>query len=315
MSASDDLELVVAGRRMLTPTVAEFELTHPHGEVLPAFDPGAHLPITTPSGARRRYSLTGPPHERRRYVIAVRRDGNGRGGSTSMVDDLRAGMSVRVRTPGNGFALGDAQRYVLIAGGIGITPVRAIFHQLIDRRAAVRLLYLNRSRRETAYLDELGADSLAAHVTLHFTDESGRADLWPVLAEPAEDSRVYCCGPTSLMDAVEMLTMHWRPSSVHFERFIADTVARTAAPFDVIWAPDGRRVHVAPKQSMLQAMRAGGLSVDSSCESGTCGTCRLRLIAGAADHRDVVLSKEERSHAIMPCVSRGHEGPVTVAPW
>lgn len=315
LTETEDLDLVVTDRRMLTPTVAEFTLTHPQGETLPPFEPGAHLPVTTPSGARRSYSLTGSPGQRRSYVIAVRRDPQSRGGSTSMVDQLQIGMHLHVRTPANAFPLLAAERIVLIAGGIGITPMRAMFHELLRAGVPVHLVYLNRSRSEAAYLDELGADRLSEHVTLHFDDESGRFDLWPVLAQPSDQARVYCCGPAPLMDAVEMLTMHWRPSRIHFERFSGVSLSMTAAPFEAVWAPDGRRVRVPSEQSLLEALRISGVSIDSSCESGTCGTCRLRLVAGEPLHRDVVLSASEHSEAIMACVSRARDEQITVGPW
>jgi phthalate 4,5-dioxygenase reductase subunit len=314
-STTEDLELVVTRRRMLTPTVAEFVLAHPRGELLPAFEPGAHLTVTTPSGSRRSYSLTGSAHDRRQYEIAVRRDAHGRGGSISMVDNLRVGTTLHVRSPGNAFPLLPAERYVLIAGGIGITPMRAMFHELLRRDVPVHLVYLNRSRDETAYLGELGSDRFAGSVTLHFDDEAGVFDLWPVIAEPADRTRIYCCGPVPLMDAVESLTMHWRPSHIHFERFGGVSQSMAAASFDAVWAPDGRRVRVPGEQSLLRALRDSGLALDSSCESGTCGTCRLRLLKGEALHQDVVLPASEHSQAIMPCVSRARDEEITVGPW
>jgi phthalate 4,5-dioxygenase reductase component len=314
MTTAGDLDLIVAGRRRLTPTVAEFVLAHPRGDTLPPFQPGAHLPVTTPSGARRSYSLTGSPDDQRHYVIAVRRDSKGRGGSISMVDELQTGMSLAARTPGNAFPLREADRYLLIAGGIGITPLRAMFHQLLRQGTPVHLVYLNRSRSETAYLDELGAEPLGDSVTLHFDDESGRYDLWPVIAEPSDRTRVYCCGPAPLMDTVEMQTMHWRPSYIHFERFTGLSLSTTAAPFEAVWEPNGQRIQVGSRQSLLEALRNSGLALDSSCESGTCGTCRLRLIAGEALHQDVILSESEHSQAIMPCVSRARHDQITVGP-
>jgi phthalate 4,5-dioxygenase reductase subunit len=315
MSTTEHLELVVTRRRMLTPSVTEFVLAHPQGETLPPFEPGAHLPVTTPSGARRTYSLTSSARDRRHYVIAVRRDARGRGGSISMVDHLQTGMPLHVRTPGNAFPLLPAERYVLIAGGIGITAMRAMFHELRRRDAPVHLVYLNRSRSETAYLDELSSDRLAGAVTLHLDDEAGIFDLWPVIAKPSDRTRVYCCGPAPLMDAVESLTMHWRPSSIHFERFGGVSRSLAAASFDAVWAPDGRRVRVPGEQSLLKALRSSGLALDSSCESGACGTCRLRLLKGEALHQDVVLSDSEHSEAIMPCVSRARDEEITVGPW
>lgn len=312
---ADRLHLVVAGREDLTPTVTRFVLRSSDGSVLPGYRGGAHITVTTPSGERRSYSLVEPggraPSE---YVIGVRRDANGRGGSVSMHDDVHVGSVLEVTWPANNFALKRAKRYLFIAGGIGITPIRAMVAEVRARGGAdVELLYLTRTPEDTAFLDEF-TGSVVHHSAVH-----GRLDLWPYLAEPdggdGSDTRIYCCGPTPLIDEVLALTMHWRPSRVHVEDFAGvDALGGRRTEFTTVWAPTGARITVPADSSMLTALRDNGIDVDSSCESGTCGTCRLGLVAGDPDHRDLVLTSQERSRFLMPCVSRSLGEEITVTP-
>ncbi|MEV6013699.1 PDR/VanB family oxidoreductase [Streptomyces sp. NPDC051976] len=312
-----NLTLRIAGKRMLTPDICRFDLRDPAGHALPAFTPGAHVDVRTPSGATRSYSLAGDAGDRDRYVIAVSRETTGRGGSMSLVDDTATGDLIDVAVPSNAFELLPAQRYVLIAGGIGITPIRAMYRAL--RRAGhprVTVIYLTRTLAEAAFADEFapGADP-GAGLHLHASDESGRLDLWPWLAEPDDDARIYFCGGTALMDDVRALTMHWRPSRIHFEDFTGvSTTAGAGVPFRVTWQPTGQQVTVPSNRSLLDALRGLGLEVAASCESGTCGTCRLRLHDGTPEHRDHVLDERTRSHSIMPCVSRARSESLVVGP-
>ncbi|GAA0322680.1 PDR/VanB family oxidoreductase [Kineococcus aurantiacus] len=310
---AERLHLVVAHRSDPTPSVARFVLRDPAGAALPAYRGGAHVTVTTPAGQRRSYSLVEPGGRApREYVICVRRDASGRGGSVSLHDDVREGDVLEVTWPANNFALRPAKRYLFIAGGIGITPVRAMVGELRARPGAqVQVLYLTRTPEETVFLDEFSADgSLLHHSATH-----GRLDLWPHLEHPDDDARVYCCGPTALVEEVLALTAHWRPSRVHVEDFAGvDALGGRRAPFTAVWAPTGARVPVPADRTLLNALRARGVDVEASCESGTCGTCRLRLVAGEADHRDLVLTADERAGYVMPCVSRALGDEVTVAP-
>jgi phthalate 4,5-dioxygenase reductase subunit len=234
-----------------------------------------------------------------------------------MVDHCAEGDLVPASSPRNVFELVEAERYLLIAGGIGITPLRAMFHDLLARgHHDVHLVYLTRSREETPYRDELTDPVLPGRVTLHHSAQAGRFDLWPLLAEPDDDTRIYCCGSGPLMDSVHALTMHWRPSRIHVERFTgADALAGPTKPFTAVWSPTGRTVPVPADRSLLNALRAAGITVESSCESGTCGTCRLRLLGGEPDHRDLVLSPQERADTVISCVSRTRSDELVLAPW
>lgn len=310
----DPMRLVVAERTDLTAAVARFVLRDPDGAPLPAYRGGAHVTVTTPSGERRSYSLVEPGGRRpQEYVVCVRRAPGGRGGSVSLHDDVRLGDTLEVTWPANGFPLQRAKRYLFIAGGIGITPVRALVAEARARGGAdVQLVYLTRSREHTVFLDEFdGVDG----TLLHHSAERGRLDLWPFLEHPDDDARVYCCGPTALVDEVLALTAHWRPSRVHVEDFAGvDPLGGRRTPFTVVWEPTGARVEVPADRTMLAALRDAGLAVDASCQSGTCGTCRLRLLDGTADHRDLVLTSEQRADHVMPCVSRALDDELLVGP-
>jgi phthalate 4,5-dioxygenase reductase subunit len=314
---ADVLHLVVAEREELTRDVVRFVLRDPDGASLPGYRGGAHVTVTTPAGPRRSYSLVDPGSRApQQYAICVRRDAGGRGGSVSLHDDVRAGDVLEVTWPANNFALKRAKRYLFIAGGIGITPIRAMVAELRARGGAeVEVLYLSRTPEETVFLDEFSADG----TLLHHSATHGRLDLWPHLDDPdggdGTDTRVYCCGPTALIDEVLALTAHWRPSRVHVEDFAGvDALGGRRAPFTAVWEPTGERVAVPADRSLLSALHERGIAVDASCESGTCGTCRLRLVAGEAEHRDLVLTAGERAGYVMPCVSRAVSDELVLAP-
>jgi phthalate 4,5-dioxygenase reductase subunit len=305
----DGMALVVADARTIALDIRQFELRDAAGADLPPFTPGAHIAVQTPGGMVRKYSLCNDAAQRDRYVIAVRRDAGGRGGSADFVDRVRAGSQVRCSRPRNDFPLAErAAGHLFIAGGIGITPIMAMIRHLVATDAGrFKLVYCTRSAAATAFLAELSAPALAGHVVIHHDDgDPGRVlDLWPVLERPA-GRHVYCCGPRPMLEAVRDMTGHWNGASVHFESFV-DTAA-TQAPdnrsFRVRLARSGEIVDVPADQTILEALRRAGHVVPSSCESGTCGTCRTRLLAGEALHRDLVLSESEHADNIMVCVSR-----------
>jgi len=311
MDQSSFMNLQVVRAEPAAMGIQLFEFRHPEGLDLPPFTAGAHVQVHTPSGAVRQYSLTNHPEERDRYVIAVKREGRGRGGSLSLVDGVRVGQSIEVGEPCNMFALDErARTFVLIAGGIGITPMMAMVRQLQSQAdRPFKLYYLTRDAQSSAFLSELTSPELAPHVVIHHDggDPARGYVLWPVLEKPghANGRHVYCCGPAGLMDVVRDMTGHWPGSSVHFESFFPDSRGQADdQPFEIRLERSGRLVQVAAGQTVLQALQATGVTVSSSCESGTCGTCKTRLLEGEADHRDLVLLDEERDHYMMVCVSR-----------
>jgi len=284
-----------------------FELRDPGGAPLAPFTAGAHVAVTAPNGSLRKYSLCNDPQESDRYVIAVKRDPAGRGGSLSLVDDTRVGDLLQVGLPHNTFELSEeAPQYLLIAGGIGITPIMAMARRLAAIGKRFRLVYLTRSPGETAFAAELQEEPFHGRVTLHHDggDPARAFDLWPLLEKP--NGQLYCCGPRGLLEAVRDMTGHWSRLAVHFESFVdaAAGARREDRPFTVVLARSGDRIEVPVGVSILEALRARGHEAPSSCESGTCGTCRTRLVAGVADHRDLVLTEEEQAANIMICVSR-----------
>jgi len=291
-----------------------FELRDPAGGKLPAFSAGAHVQVRVPNGLIRKYSLCNDPAERDRYVIAVKREAPGRGGSESLIRDVAEGSQVPVSAPANNFALAkSAAGYLFVAGGIGITPIMAMIHQLMAAGGRFRLYYCTRSADVTAFRDELAAPELRGKVKIHHDggDLAKALDLWPIVEKP--QGHLYCCGPRGLMQTVRDMTGHWSPSAVHFEAFTEAAEAKPDdTPFTVRLAKSGGSVAVPVGKTILGALREHGLDVPSSCESGTCGTCRTRLIAGEVDHRDLVLADNERAGNIMVCVSRAHGDEIVI---
>jgi phthalate 4,5-dioxygenase reductase subunit len=290
------LNAIVREKRMLTPEVCRLVFARADGVELHA-GPGDHIVLHTPSGAARSYSVTDVHGGA--VAIAVLRDSAGRGGSISAVEDTTVGQTVQIDAPHNTFPLVTAPRSLLIAGGIGITAIRPMWHALRAAGADVEMLYLTRSAQRTAFADEfVGRPGVTVH---HSVD--GRLDLWPWLAVPDDDCHLYVCASSGLLEEVRLSTMHWRASRVHMEDF-AGVSAEGGAPFTAVWRPSGAQIPVPGSATLLSALRSAGLDLDSSCESGTCGSCVLTLVGGEAEHRDLVLDASERATRIMPCVSR-----------
>lgn len=292
------------------------EFRDPDGAQLPQFTAGAHIAVRVPNGLLRKYSLCNDPAERDRYQIAVKREDNGRGGSCSLIDDVRDGDRLAVTAPVNDFGLPPrAQDFLFIAGGIGVTPIKAMIHEATAQGKRFRLFYCSRSPETTAFLEELNSEDLKGKVTIHFDqgDPSLSLDLRPILAERKNREHLYCCGPRPLMEAVRAMTDHWSPTAVHFEAFSeAETHKAGDTPFKVRLARSGAVLDVPTDKTILEVLREHGLDVPSSCETGTCGTCRTKLIAGEPDHRDLVLAEHERKDTIMICVSRARGEEITI---
>jgi phthalate 4,5-dioxygenase reductase subunit len=304
--ADTQMPLRVARAYAVAEGIRSFELVQPDGSELPPFTAGSHVKVQTPCGALRKYSLCNDPAERHRYVITVKRDAGGQGGSVSMHDEAQEGHTLPTSVPDNAFALvPQAKAYLFIAGGIGITPILSMIRSFGELPPAPwKLFYLTRSREMTAFADEL--PGLGRHVLIHHDhgDPARCFDLWPALEKP-NTAHVYCCGPRPLMDSVRDMTGHWEPRNVHFESFTeGGGVKADDKPFKVRLARAEREFEVPVGKSILATLREHGCSAASSCESGTCGTCRTTLLEGEADHRDMVLMPEETDTQIMICVSR-----------
>jgi phthalate 4,5-dioxygenase reductase component len=301
-------------------TIAEginlLEFRDPQGGALPQFSAGAHIAVRVPNGLLRKYSLCNDPAERDRYLIAVKREVNGRGGSCNLIDAVKSGDELTVTAPVNDFGLPPrAQDFLFIAGGIGVTPMMAMIRQVIAEKKRFRLFYCSRSPETTAFRDELSAPEFRDMVTIHYDqgDTSRSLDLRPILAERKNREHLYCCGPRPLMEAVRAMTDHWSPTAVHFEAFSeAETHKADDKPFKVRLTRSGAVLDVPTDRTILEVLREHGLDVPSSCETGTCGTCRTKLLAGVADHRDLVLAEHERKDTIMICVSRARGNEITI---
>jgi phthalate 4,5-dioxygenase reductase subunit len=305
----DLLTLRVARSESAADGIQLFEFRQPDSAELPPFTPGSHIGVEVPSGAMRNYSLCNDPRDRDRYVIAVKREERGRGGSIALIDRVQVGDMIRTTLPRNLFELvTTAPRYIFVAGGIGITPILSMIWFLrATGDKPFHLFYLTRAPGNTAFLEKFAVPEFAGRVTVHHDegDPDKAFDLWPVFEEPTK-AHIYCCGPRPLMDAVRDMTGHWPMPAVHFEDFGSDLVRPRAddKPFRVQLGSGGPELEVPVGATILQVIRTRGRRMPSSCESGTCGTCRTRLLAGDVDHRDLVLTENERKHEIMICVSR-----------
>ncbi|MCX4704919.1 PDR/VanB family oxidoreductase [Streptomyces sp. NBC_01373] len=297
-----EAELVVDRREFAADGVLALTLRHPLGERLPDWEPGAHIDVVLGPDLERQYSLCGDPGDRDAWRIAVLREPDGRGGSAHVHGQLGQGDKVRVRGPRNHFALRTAPRYRFVAGGIGITPILPMLAAAEAAGAEWTLLYGGRNRESMAFTEELGR--YGDRVTIAPQDETGLLDLGSVLNDVPEGTLVYCCGPGPLLDAVEARS----PAGVlHVERFQAkEQVTGENTEFEVELAQSGRTLTVPKDVSVLDAVRSAGVEVLFSCTEGTCGTCETDVLEGAPDHRDSVLTDEEREagETMLICVSR-----------
>ncbi|MCJ2048433.1 PDR/VanB family oxidoreductase [Methylobacterium sp. J-070] len=299
--------VTVVARRMLTARVVELELADPDGWDLPPFDAGAHVSVHLPEGKTRPYSLCGDPVISGRYRLAVLRQDDGRGGSAWIHEVVRVGDTLHVSLPRNNFPLAaEADHHLLIAGGIGLTPFLPMVDVLNRAGRAFHLHACAGSPEHMPYLRRLRELEAAGVATLHFDggEPSAGLDVGGLLDGRGPDVHVYCCGPSSLMDAVRRATATWPEDRVHFERFQAEpTVPAGSADATVELARSGLTIAVPAGQSIARALLRHGAEIDVSCEAGTCGSCRTRYLSGRVDHRDVVLSAAERRDYMTPCVS------------
>ncbi len=292
--------------------VVSVRLSAPDGGELPAWEPGAHLDLVLPSGKVRQYSLCGDPADRDSYLVAVLREPAGRGGSAEVHDGLRPGDAVSLRGPRNHFRLVPATHYQFIAGGIGITPILAMAREAAQRGATWSLAYGGRSRASMAFVDSLLALG-AQNVTLVPQDELGHPDLAGILGGLPAEAVVYCCGPEGLLQAVEAACAAAPvPLSLHVERFTppggdkVDPIPDDAEAFEVELARAGRTVTVPADRTLLEVVSEVIPGVPYDCEEGYCGSCETRVLAGVPQHRDTILTEEERAAnaTMMICVGR-----------
>lgn len=305
MYKPNELNLLVTAKTEVADGISEFRFAAQNDEFLPAFDPGSHIAVLTPSGANRQYSLVNDGTKPSFYQIAVKLEPQSRGGSASLHSELTEGDSVTIQVPKNNFPLVDASDYLFIGGGIGITPLISMAQFCKANERQFRLIYCARAEPNAAYLNEVR--SLGENAFIHFDqgDPAKVYDFWDDLMTPSP-THIYCCGPKPLMEEVEALSGHWPADQIHFEDFNPQSgFSRINEVFRVLLKCSGESFEIGEHSTILETLRAHGIRVPSSCESGTCGSCKMKLLAGDVDHRDFVLESNEYASSIMVCVSRG----------
>ncbi|WP_280353586.1 PDR/VanB family oxidoreductase [Pseudomonas sp. BN414] len=311
------IEVLITCMRLEAEGVISLELQTPERTPFPDWSAGSHIDLLLPSGLVRQYSLHGDPRDRSRLSIGVLLEAKGRGGSREVHENLRVGQRIAIRGPRNAFPLAAGQRYLFVAGGIGITPILAMAREVQRAGADWQLIYGGRSRRSMAFIDELlalGGD----RVSIQPADETGLLDLEEIAARAADGRHVYSCGPAPLLDALtERFKVDGLADRLHLERFAPAAPAPCAGNgqgLTLILARSGREVVVPDELSVMQALREAGCNVSSSCEQGVCGMCETRVLAGEVDHRDMLLTdaERERNNVMMVCVSRARTPTLTL---
>lgn len=300
--------------------IASFELVDPDGAELPAFTAGAHIDVHLPNGLVRQYSLCSDPHDRTHYQVCVLRELNSRGGSQAMHDIVDEGTSLVVGAPRNLFQLVEgARRSVLIAGGIGITPLLSMARQLIADDADFVLHYVARTREHASFHRTLAQRPFERHVAFHFTGTTGgrRPDLDALVGAPDSAAHLYVCGPSGFIDAVMAAARRrgWADQHLHTEFFgKSEQGGGLSITFQVRIASTGRVYVIEADTSVTTTLAEHGIEIPVSCEQGICGTCLTRVLDGLPEHRDQYLSPEE--HALndrfTPCCSRARSACLTL---
>lgn len=304
------IEVRVAAKVSEADGICSYELVPVDGAPLPPFAPGAHIDVHLGDGLVRQYSLCNAPQETHRYLIGVLRETVSRGGSHAMHDLVEAGSVLTIGTPRNHFPLVTAPHTLLLAGGIGITPILAMAEALAAQGASFAMHYCARSPKRAAFRERIAASGFARHAHFHYDsgDAAQRLDLAAVLAAPP-GSHLYVCGPSGFIDHVlgAARAQGWPDACLHVEYFGAAAIdASGDQPFDVKLVSSGQVFTVPAGRTVLQVLAQQGVAVPYSCEEGVCGTCLTRVLEGVPEHRDLYLTDEERAanDQFTPCCSR-----------
>lgn len=310
-------ELKLARLHDATSRIRVFEFVPLHGGPLPAFTAGAHIDIELGNGEERSYSLLNDQDETHRYVVAVLREDGGRGGSAWMHEVPREGDVLRATAPLNDFRLSEAgEHHILIAGGIGITPMLSMAARLRDLGRDYRLHYCSRDRAETAFVDEI-AERHGDRATFYFDggDPALGLSVATLLKDRPSAAHAYVCGPAGLIRATREAGGHWPSGTIHYELFKGagtDVATGRNEAFDIVLRKQGKTLTVPADRSILDVLKGEGIRIRSLCNEGVCGTCRVGLISGEVDHRDDFLDDDERDEALQVCVSRAKPGQTLV---
>jgi ferredoxin-NADP reductase len=290
-----------------------YEFRRPDGNPLPPYEPGAHIDLHLPNGLVRNYSLIVANPEPGTYTFGIKRDPASRGGSRYIHDELRVGKTVKISAPRNNFPLKeDASHVILLAGGIGITPVWCMVQRLQERGRSWQLYYSCRSRADMAFLETLEGmklESSAVEIStpwqFHFDDEhAGKfIDIAGIVAQAPKDAHLYCCGPTPMLNAFEAATKDWPREQIHIEYFTPRAEPAKKGGFTVELARSHQEFFVPEGRTILEVLLDEGVDVDYSCELGICGACEQRVISGVPEHRDAILTEEEHAEnsRVMIC--------------
>ncbi|WP_213305535.1 PDR/VanB family oxidoreductase [Paraburkholderia sacchari] len=315
---TETIEVVVSAAAGGTNDTRVLRLTRQDGAPLPAYRPGAHVDVYLPNGLVRQYSLCGPNARAPDYRIAVKRSGESRGGSEWLYSRAGDGVRLRIGMPRHAFGVDDtARHHILVAGGIGVTPILSMAYALHASGKSYQFEYFVRSDADIVFRDEILASPLARQTRIHpaLAPDAVRERIVDLLAASQAHSHLYVCGPPALMQTTaELARGVLGNANVHMEAFGPSVpVAAGERRFAVMLGTDGKAVEVPPDKSVLACLRDAGHVIESSCEVGVCGTCMMRVIEGEPDHRDSYLTEDERMEGthFIPCVSRS-KSPVLV---
>ncbi len=296
--------------RLEAEAVLSIELVPCEGFALPPFSAGAHIDLVLPNGLTRSYSLINGEHECNRYVIGILDAAGGSGGSRWLHENVRIGTQLRIRPPKNRFALSEeGDSHILIAGGIGITPFLSMLARLNVLQRRWTLHYCVRSPARAAFTDSLISLSAAGFGTVinHVSElhDSPRFDMDAVVSAAPVQTHLYCCGPPRMLEAFQLATASRNPEQVHREHFGSTDTPVNNRAFTIVLARSRARIAVPCGQTVLEALLQAGVQVPHSCLEGICGSCETRVLNGVPEHRDLVLSPQERraNRTMMVCVS------------
>jgi vanillate O-demethylase ferredoxin subunit len=296
--------------------VRSFSVSRLDGQPFDHYEPGAHIDVTGPSGFTRQYSLCGDPDQRHAHLFAVKRETASRGGSRSLHDEVEVGSELTIGAPRNLFQLAPgAREHILVAAGIGVTPLLSMAYRLLKQKQRFVLHYFARGAEHAAFMSLLSRAPFSDHVKFHFGVAREQLDtvLGACLADTCDGTHIYTCGPAPFMERVVALgKTRVASDAIHLERFAAEPAAAVSGAsaaldaFDVRIASSGATVRVDKDTTIVAALASIGIEVDTSCGEGVCGTCMVDVVSGTPEHRDHCLSKAERASGkvICCCVSR-----------
>lgn len=312
-----NIEVTIINKSLIAENIVQLVLERTDGSVLPSFEPGAHIDLHIDSKTVRQYSLVNSLDNGKSYEIAILRDAAGRGGSVQAHDTLMMGNTINISEPRNHFPLIKSEHTLLIAGGIGITPILSMAQHLHNQSQSFELHYSARSSHSAAYYDEIKASAFTENTQFFFDEEGGKFNP-EYLEYRAKDNRLFVCGPEGFITYIKNTALEagWPEDRIHYELFSKSSTDTTGlgAPFSILVNNTGAIVHVAEEETALDALVRSGYEIPYSCEQGVCGSCVLDIIEGTPDHQDAYLTDKERAEnrRFTPCCSRAQTPSITI---